>query len=292
MFLGRRWVVEAKGGLKVTAVRKLPNRKIANMNSVERAFAILEFLNSSRRGWNISEMSRKLGLPKSSTHVLFSTLDNLGYITEFQSSRRYQLSPKLYGLGRRALETTPLPMIALPHLHWLVQQTNLTAHVGILEKKQVVFVQKVDGPGIIKFDTYVGKCSQLHCTGLGKSLVAFRPEEEIKLLLDKYIFSRFTKQTISSLSAFMAECERIRRAGYSMDDEEEELGIRCVAVPVLSEGVAVAAVSVTGTTAQMPLEAVANIVSKATNAASRIAGQLQPARVRHLTSEETPEGVA
>jgi DNA-binding IclR family transcriptional regulator len=269
----------------VTAVRKQQNRKIANMNSVERAFAILEFLNSSRRGWNISEMSRKLGLPKSSTHVLFSTLDNLGYITEFQSSRRYQLSPKLYGLGRRALETTPLPMIALPHLHWLVQQTNLTAHVGILEKKQVVFVQKVDGPGIIKFDTYVGKCSQLHCTGLGKSLVAFRPEEEIKLLLDKYIFSRFTKQTISSLSAFMAECERIRRAGYSMDDEEEELGIRCVAVPVLSEGVAVAAVSVTGTTAQMPLEAVANIVSKATNAASRIAGQLQPARVRHLTSE-------
>lgn len=277
----------------MTAARKsMPNRKIANMNSVERAFAILEFLNSSRRGWNISEISRKLGLPKSSTHVLFATLDKLGYITEYQSSRRYQLSPKLYGLGRRALETTPLPMIALPHLHWLVQQTNLTAHVGILEKKQVVFVQKVDGPGIIKFDTYVGKCSQLHCTGLGKSLVAFRPEEEIKLLLDKYAFSRFTKQTISSLNAFLTECERIRRAGYSMDDEEEELGIRCIAVPVLSDGVAVAAVSVTGTTAQMPLEAIANVVSKAMSAAGRIASQLQPARVRHLTSEEIREGVA
>jgi DNA-binding IclR family transcriptional regulator len=279
--------------MTVTAARKsMPNRKIANMNSVERAFAILEFLNSSRRGWNISEISRKLGLPKSSTHVLFATLDKLGYITEYQSSRRYQLSPKLYGLGRRALETTPLPMIALPHLHWLVQQTNLTAHVGILEKKQVVFVQKVDGPGIIKFDTYVGKCSQLHCTGLGKSLVAFRPEEEIKLLLDKYAFSRFTKQTISSLNAFLTECERIRRAGYSMDDEEEELGIRCIAVPVLSDGVAVAAVSVTGTTAQMPLEAIANVVSKAMSAAGRIASQLQPARVRHLTSEEIREGVA
>jgi len=276
----------------MATVKKSPNRKIANMNSVERAFAILEFLNSSRRGWNISEMSRKLGLPKSSTHVLFSTLDKLGYITEFQSSRRYQLSPKLYGLGRRALETTPLPMIALPHLHWLVQQTNLTAHVGILEKKQVVFVQKVDGPGIIKFDTYVGKCSQLHCTGLGKSLVAFRPEEEIKLLLDKYTFSRFTKQTISSLNAFMTECDRIRRAGYSMDDEEEELGIRCVAVPVLSDGIAVAAVSVTGTTGQMPLDAIPNIVSKATYAAGKIAWQLQPARGRHHTSEETVEGVA
>jgi len=277
----------------VSAARKTTqNRKVANMNSVERAFAILEFLNTSRRGWNISEISRKLGLPKSSTHVLFSTLDRLGYITEFQSSRRYQLSPKLYGLGRRALETTPLPTIALPHLHWLVQQTNLAAHVGILEKKQVVFIQKVEGPGIIKFDTYIGKCSPLHCTGLGKSLVAFRPEEEIKALLEKYTFNRFTKQTISSYNSFIVECERIRRAGYSMDDEEEELGIRCVAVPILSDGVAVAAVSVTGTTAQMPHEAIANVVSKAMCAANRIASQLQPARVRHLTSEETQEGIA
>jgi DNA-binding IclR family transcriptional regulator len=262
------------------------------MNSVERAFAILEFLNSSRRGWNISELSRKLGLPKSSTHVLFSTLDKLGYISEYQSTRRYQLSPKLYGLGRRALETTPLPMIALPHLHWLVQQTNLTAHVGILEKKQVVFIQKVDGPGIIKFDTYIGKCSQLHCTGLGKSLVAFRPEGEILSLLERYNFSRFTKQTISSHSAFMAECERIRRSGYSIDDEEEELGIRCVAVPILCEGIAVAAVSVTGTTSQMTHEGISSVVSKAICAARRIAAQLQPARIRHYTSEETQEGVA
>src|SRR5258707_1007603 len=197
----------------------MPNRKIANMNSVERAFAILEFLNSSRRGWNISEMSRKLGLPKSSTHVLFATLDKLGYITEYQSSRRYQLSPKLYGLGRRALETTPLPMIALPHLHWLVQQTNLTAHVGILEKKQVVFVQKVDGPGIIKFDTYIGKCSQLHCTGLGKSLVAFQPEETIQALLTNYSYNRFTKRTISTHLGFLAELTRVRHLNYSIDDK-------------------------------------------------------------------------
>ena len=264
-----------------------PTRKPAALrdlriaNSVERAFAILEFLNSSQRGWNISEMSRKLGIPKSSTHVLFSTLDKLGYIKELQSSRRYQLSPKLYGLGRRALEAAPLPIIALPHLHWLVQQTNLTAHVGILEKRQVVFVQKVDGPGIIKFDTYIGKCSPLHCTGLGKSLVSFQSEEDFALLFEKYNFSRFTKKTISSYTAFMAECARIRSCGYSVDDEEEELGIRCIAVPILSDGTPVAAISVTGTTAQIPQENIADIVSKTTCAASRIASQLQPQRIRH-----------
>jgi DNA-binding IclR family transcriptional regulator len=272
----------------MSAMRKpAMSRNMTSMNSVERAFAILEFLNSSRRGWNISEMSRKLGIPKSSTHVLFSTLDKLGYIKELQSSRRYQLSPKLYGLGRRALEAAPLPIIALPHLHWLVQQTSLTTHVGILEKRQVVFVQKVDGPGFIKFDTYIGKCSPLHCTGLGKSLVSFQPEEELALILEKYNFSRFTKKTISSHTAFMAECARIRSSGYSVDDEEEELGVRCVAVPILSNGVAVAAISATGTTAQMPPENIAEVVSKTMCAASRIAAQLQPARIRHYTTAAT-----
>ena len=265
----------------VAATRKpAGSQGMANANSVERAFAILEFLNSSRRAWNISETSRKLGIPKSSTHVLFSILDKLGYITEIQSSRRYQLSPKLYGLGRRALEASPLPIIALPHLHWLVQQTNLTTHVGILEKRQVVFVQKVDGPGIIKFDTYIGKCSPLHCTGLGKSLVSFQKEEELAKLFERYTFSRFTKKTISSHTAFMAECARIRSRGYSIDDEEEELGIRCVAVPILSDGVAVAAISATGTTAQMPPETIHDVVSKTMCAASRIAAQLLPARIR------------
>jgi DNA-binding IclR family transcriptional regulator len=239
--------------------------------SVARAFTILEFLNSSRRGWNISEMSRKLNIPKSTTHVLVSTLDHLGYIKQYQSSRRFQLSPKMFGLGRKALEATPLPDIALPHLRWLVQETRMTAHVGILEKRQVVFVQKVDGPGIIKFDTYVGKCSELHCTALGKSLVAFQPEEVLQAFLTNYSFNRFTKRTISTYSAFLAELARVRQLGYSIDDEEEELGIRCVAVPVVCGGAVMAAVSVTGTTTQLRMEDVDRVVSLAKRAAVRIA---------------------
>ncbi len=277
----------------MSAARKTTqNRKVANMNSVERAFAILEFLNTSRRGWNISEISRKLGLPKSSTHVLFSTLDRLGYITEFQSSRRYQLSPKLYGLGRRALETTPLPTIALPHLHWLVQQTNLAAHVGILEKNRWYSFKRLRVLASSNSIPISGNARRFIAQALVNRSSHFVQRKRSRLFSKKYTFNRFTKQTISSYNSFIVECERIRRAGYSMDDEEEELGIRCVAVPILSDGVAVAAVSVTGTTAQMPHEAIANVVSKAMCAANRIASQLQPARVRHLTSEETQEGIA
>ena len=238
--------------------------------SVERAFTILEFLNSSKRGWNISEMSRKLKIPKSTTHVLVSTLDQLGYIKQYQSSRRFQLSSKMFSLARRALEATPLPDMAVPHLRWLVQESRLTAHVGILEKNQVVFVQKVDGPSIIKFDTYIGKCSELHCTGLGKVLLAFQPPEFTQALLANYTFNRFTKRTISAAAVFLTELQRVRQNGYSMDDEEEELGIRCIAAPIYSNGAVVAAVSVTGTTTQIRMEDIEKLIALTKRAAARI----------------------
>jgi IclR family KDG regulon transcriptional repressor len=243
--------------------------------AVGRAFSILEFLNSSQRGWNISEMSRKLRIPKSTTHVLVSTLDQLGYIRRYQSSRRFQLSPKMFGLGRDALRTLPLPEIAIPHLQWLVQSTRLAAHVGILEKRQVVFIQKVEGPGIIKFDTYIGKCSELHCTALGKSLLAFQSEETIQAILSKYSFHRFTKKTISTQAALLEELSRVRQNGYSMDNEEEELGVRCIASPILVAGKAAAAVSVTGTTSQIYPEVVDKLITTIKRLAARISASLE-----------------
>lgn len=248
--------------------------ELSGANSVERAFAILEFLNSSHRGWNISEISRKLSLPKSSTHVLISTLDRLGYIKEMTSGRRFQLSSKMYGLGSRSLYTTPLPEIALPPMHWGVQQSGLTAHLGILEKDQVIFIQKVDGPGLIKFDTYIGKCSELHCTGLGKALLAYEPEESLTQLLENHRFSRHTGNTIHSLKSFMANLAKVREEGYAMDNEEEELGVRCIATPVCAGGKVIAAVSFTGTTAQLRIEALQSVVKIARSTAARIGAHL------------------
>lgn len=243
-------------------------------NSVQRSFAILEFLNASRRGWNISELSRKLDIPKSSTHVLINILSGLGYIQQAQLSNRFQLSPKLYGLGRRALRATPLSEIMLPHLQSLVQQTALTAHGGILEKHHVVFIQKVDGQGMVKFDTYIGKCSPLHCTSLGKALLSSQATETLQPMLSGYSFDRFTRKTIVSLPAFMTELQRIRELGYAVDNEEEELGVRCVASPIVVDSVAVGAVSVTGTVTQIPPESVASIGEKLRTAAWHIQAQL------------------
>ena len=246
----------------------------SSVTSVERAFAILEFLNSTRRGWNISEISRKLQIPKSTAHILVCTLDQLGYIRQLETSRRFQLTPKMLEIGQNALKSNPLPQLALSHLHWLVQETKLTAHLGIVHENRVVFVQKVEGPSMIKIDTYIGKCSEFHCTGVGKAIMAFQPDDKLESMLSAHAFDRFTKKTITSKTAFMAELARVRQGGYSIDDEEEELGVRCVAAPVLLGKTALAAVSITGTTSQIRTESMDRIASLARSVASRISMSL------------------
>ena len=246
-----------------------------NAVAVERAFAILELLDASKRGWNISEMSRKLSIPKSTTHVLILTLERLGYIRRYRATRRYQLSLKIFGLGREILKTMPLPELALPHMRWLVEETKLTAHLGILERNHVVFIQKVDGPSMIKFDTYIGKRSHPHCTGLGKSLLAYQSDEALQALLSNHSFHRFTNKTITSWEAFRKELSKVRQLGYSMDDEEEELGVRCLASPILTgTGETLAAVSVTGTTSQICAEEAKKLATLVRQAAARIAASV------------------
>jgi DNA-binding IclR family transcriptional regulator len=146
----------------------------------------------------------------------------------------------------------------------------------------VVFIQKVDGQGMVKFDTYIGKCSPLHCTSLGKALLSSQTPEMLQSMLSKYTFDRFTRKTMVSLPAFMSELERVREQGYAVDNEEEELGVRCVASPIVVDGAAVGAVSVTGTVTQIPPESVAAVGEMLRTAAWHVKAQLcnrpEPAR--------------
>lgn len=256
----------------------MANSETPHVTSIERTFSILEMLDKTQRGWNISEMSRKLNIPKSSAHVIFLTLERLGYVKKEVSSRRYQLGLKVYGLGRSLMKNLALPEIALPHLRWLVEQTKLTSHLGVLEKNRTVFIQKVDGPGMIKFDTYVGKGADVHCTGLGKALLAHASEEVLEEILSVESFTRFTKTTITTPADLKIELSRVRLKGYSIDNEEEELGCRCIAAPILNHvGEPVAAVSVTGTTFQIQPDHFDEIGTMVKQTASRISRALQRA---------------
>jgi DNA-binding IclR family transcriptional regulator len=230
---------------------------IPNSTAVQRALSVLEQLDSSRRGLNISEISRQLEIPKSSAHVIVVTLERLGYVQRKPDSLNYRLGLKAYGLGRGMMKNLSIAEVALPHLRVLVDQIHLPAHLAIPDGDQGVFIQKVDAPGLIKIDTYVGRRMDLHCTGVGKVILAYGAEEAVERTLAKQVYIRHTRNTITSSRALRRELARVRQLGYAVDDEEEELAVRCVAVPVFHPNRRfAAALSVVGTTEQIPLDGI------------------------------------
>ncbi|MEZ5399464.1 MAG: IclR family transcriptional regulator [Bryobacteraceae bacterium] len=247
---------------------------VPNAASVERAIAILEYLDGSRRGLNISEISRKLGIPKSSAHVIVVTLERLGYVRKREDSLFYMLGLKAYGLGMGMMKSLSLSEAALPHMRALSHQLHLPSHLAVPDGDQGVYVQKVDTPGLIKIDTYVGRRMDLHCTGVGKIILAFGPQELHDRFLAKQVYIRHTRNTITSPRLMQREIAKIRKLGFAMDDEEEELAVRCVAVPVFKNGRFTAALSVTGTTAQLPLNAIDEVAAVLRSAAAAISAPL------------------
>jgi DNA-binding IclR family transcriptional regulator len=222
-----------------------------NLNSVQRAFAILEFLGDSHRRWNISELSRRLGIPKSTTHVLMTTLERLGYITREGGRRNYTAAVKFYGPALSPARKWTLPERALEPMEQLVSRTGLTAHLAVLDEGQALYIQKVSSPGAV-FDTEVGKRANLHCTAVGKILLAYSNTPALHVLLSRTRLTRHTENTISSGRALRLELSNVQHCGYAFDDQEEELDTRCIAVPVHDTfGRFVASLGIAGTVSQI-----------------------------------------
>jgi DNA-binding IclR family transcriptional regulator len=228
-------------------------------------------LDGSRRGRNISELSRALAIPKSTTHVIVLLLRRLGYLTLDENKREYSLGLKVYGLGRGLMKSFSLPEKALAPMKWLVEVSRCTSQLAVLAEDQAMYIQKLEGPGLIQFDSYIGKRTNLHCTGVGKVLLAFAPEERREHVLNRKSFARYTNRTITSPSALRKELAKVRKKGYAVDDEEEELEVRCLSAPVFNQsGEFMAALSIAGTMGQIRTDAIEELAGYVIQAARKI----------------------
>lgn len=255
----------------------MPQLSCKTSTSVDRVFAILEFMDSSQRRWTISEISRRLELPKSSTHILMLTLERLGYIARDPGSRKFSLSFKLSSLGHSVLKDMLLPKVATPFMRSMAQSVRLTVNLAILEQGQAIYVQKVDGPGFVRFDIYVGKRTNLHCTAVGKVLLAHSSSQVQRAYLSRTTFIRHTKRTIASSPELMRELSNIVDRGWAMDDQEEELDVRCLAVPVFGQdGGVIASLGISGTVGQIADDTIENLVSQMKEVAHHIQAATDP----------------
>jgi DNA-binding IclR family transcriptional regulator len=168
-------------------------------------------------------------------------------MVERTSTGKFRLGLRLFDFGNRAIEQYDLRDRAQPHLRRLVAETEETAHLCIMEAARVIYIDKIEPARSVRMITRVGASNPVHCTSVGKAILAFLPEERAADVVRRTRFERFTHRTIASADALRTEMEKTRRRGYAVDDEEFEEGLRCIAVPLLdAQRLPVAAVSISG----------------------------------------------
>jgi IclR family transcriptional regulator, KDG regulon repressor len=222
--------------------------------TVLKALDVLECIAFSGQSLSAPEVAERCGLTRPTTYRLISTLAARGYVASGQDGR-YRLGTKMLSLSKRLIEHAQLPQLARPDLEALCENAGESVHLGVLEDIEVLYVDKVESVLAARMYSVVGSRNPLHCTSLGKAILAFLPETERSMLLGRINYTERTPNTITSRAHLELHLEQVRAQGFAVDDVENEEGIRCVGVPVLgNSGLPIAAVSVSGPVVRMTPE--------------------------------------
>ena len=213
--------------------------------------AVFEHL-STQSGVSLSALSDQLGESTATLYRILFTLETRGLVEFDQAQQLWHIGPGAFIIGARFLRRTSLVERARPVLRSLMEQTGETANLGVAQADQVLFVSQVETHESIRAFFPPGTLSPLHASGIGKALLAFMDEDQCKRILKQTDRERFTEHTLCDAGLLAADLEAIRARGFSIDGEEKNLGMRCIAAPVFNHyGEAVAGLSVSGPTSRV-----------------------------------------
>lgn len=219
----------------------------AAKNSLERALTLLDLVARVDGGLTNAEISRRMGMAPSTCSYILSRLEREAYVRRDKKSGRYQIGLRLVELAYGALRTIGHRPVAEPALHRLVEQTSLTALIAVWVRGRAVVVDKVESPESIKLEVDIGRPLYAHSSAPGKVLLAYLPADEFDDFINEHGLPRRTAKTITSPIALRQDLETVRARGYAAANEEEFIGGRAVAAPVVDAfGKVCAAVSAAG----------------------------------------------
>ena len=246
-----------------------PEERPRGVQSVDRALDILEVLAGRPGTLGVTEIAREVGLAQGTVHRPLVALVARGWVRQ-DAGRRYGVGPAAMRLGEASYRE--LGAVAAPALRAAVQATGETANLAVLEGRAMVYVAQAPSPHTLRIFAEVGRRVPLHSTAVGKvALSGLAPEVGHALLAGRDLEAR-TPHTLTSLDHLDTELAGVREQGYALDDEEQELGVRCVAVPVPIDGLAVA-LSVSGPTERMTREHAAAVVPQLRRIATELAAE-------------------
>lgn len=248
-------------------------RKI--IGSVHKALEILELFDRHTPELGTTEIARALSLPKSTAAGLIATLERSSYLEQNPETRKYHLGYKLAERAGVFLDQYDLRQVALPLIEQLSQDCNESVNLAIRDGGYMVYIERVHGPKMLGMRSEIGKRERIHSTALGKAVLASLSDQDVAEFAARYDFIPLTPRTITSSAAFVAELHRTRQRGYAVDDEENELGGRCVAAPIFDyQGRPFAALSLSVPLQRLPVSQFPVLGKQVQHAAEEISRKL------------------
>ena len=234
-----------------------------SVNAAEKVLRTLDALPDNPR---LGDLAKATDLPKSTVHRILQTMVSEGFVVLDESSGNYSPGPRLLGLAGRTFSRADTSSGAEPMLHRLQQETGATVHLAVLSGDEAVYVRKVEGNKPYRMVSRIGMAIPLHCTGIGKAILAGMSDAEVRAYAKRTGLARRTPNTVTDAKRLVTEVESIRQRGWAADLEENEIGIVCVGAGVRDHtGAITAAVSVSqleSDQAGVPLDELGPLVAR------------------------------
>jgi DNA-binding IclR family transcriptional regulator len=242
---------------------------------LDRALAILEALSQDGPDLSLGQISESLGLHKSTAHRLIMVLERHKLVEKNSQTGKYRLGLKLFELGTRAVSQLDLRERARPFLERAVLETGETVHLCIYDDGEVVYLDKVEPGRSVRLASSVGRRNPAYCTAVGKAIMAYLPENQVEIAVQKHGLRSLTRKTISTMMELKAELTQVQELGYAVDNEENEEGVCCVGTVVRDfSGDPVAAISVSGPTFRVGSEKIPFLAKSVISAAEALSKEL------------------
>jgi IclR family KDG regulon transcriptional repressor len=241
------------------------------VQSIGRAFAILEEIARSRDGISLAELSKRVGLHNSTTFHLVKTMVTLGYVRQLKDSKRYRVGRPLFALAASSLDDVEMVSMATPVLEDLSRETGESGHFAVRMGDSVVVIARTSGSGAFQLTDRVGVIRPAHCTALGKIVLAALRPEQLERYLQRAELKPHTPKSIVEVGVLRQEIEEIRKAGIAYDDCEFDSELRCVAVPVRDfTGQVIGAIGISGPIWRLSLQVLQSRAKLVQAAADRL----------------------
>ena len=271
---GQRMRDAAESATAVSLDGDLDDRQRGGVQSIERAFVILEEVARNRDGIGLSELSKRVGLHNSTTFHLVKTMVSLGYIRQIRDSKRYRIGRPLFALASSALDEIEMVSLATPVLEDLSRESGESSHFAVRMGDSAVVIARTSGPSAFQLAERVGVIRPAYCTALGKVMLAALRPEQLETYLARAELTPYSPKSIIDPEALRRDLAEVREQGVAFDDGEFNAEVRCVAVPVRDfTSQVMGAIGISGPVWRMSIQALQGRTRTVQQAALRLSGE-------------------